>query len=113
MSAPGSEDTPPTFEACLQDLQQIAARLEDGSAGLEASLVEFERGVALLRACYQRLAAAEQRVEQLVRIQESGAVELAPFDATATMSQPALASGRRRGAKSAASLLPDEPDATS
>jgi exodeoxyribonuclease VII small subunit len=101
---------PVTFEDCLCDLQRIAARLEDGSAGLEASLQEFERGVKLLRICYQRLETAEQRVEQLVRIQESGLAELAPFDATATVERPGQAAGKRRTAKSATgSLLPEEP----
>ena len=107
MAIDTNDAAPATFEDALRELQQIAARLEDGSAGLEASLLEFERGIGLLRVCYQRLETAEQRVEQLVRIQESGAVELAPFDAAATVSQTA---GKRRAAKSATgSLLPEEP----
>lgn len=102
---------PATFEEALRELQQIAARLEDGSAGLEASLGEFERGVKLLRLCYQRLETAEQRVEQLVRIQESGGVELQPFDAAATVSQPGQSAGKRRSAKAPpGSLLPEEPE---
>jgi exodeoxyribonuclease VII small subunit len=105
-----TEPLPPSFEECLRDLQQIAGRLEDGSAGLEASLLEFERGVKLLRVCYQRLESAEQRVEQLVAIQDSGVAELAPFDATATVSQPGQTAGRRRSPKRATgSLLPEEP----
>lgn len=103
------ESAPVSFEESLRELQQIAARLEDGSAGLEASLQEFERGVTLLRVCYQRLEAAEQRVEQLVRISESGAAELAPFDSTATVERPGQTAGKRRPAKPTGSLLPEEP----
>jgi len=115
MATETNDATVPTaaFEDALRELQQIAVRLEDGSSGLEASLQEFERGIGLLRVCYQRLETAEQRVEQLVRIQESGAVELAPFDAAATVSQPGQTAGKRRAAKSATgSLLPEEPTGT-
>jgi exodeoxyribonuclease VII small subunit len=102
--------TPASFEDALRELQRIAARLEDGSAGLEASLQEFERGIGLLRVCYQRLEAAEQKVEQLVRIEESGAVVVAPFDAAATVSQPGQTAGKRRASKPATgSLLPEDP----
>jgi len=107
-----TDETAPllSFEDCLRELQQIATRLEDGSAGLEASLQEFERGVKLLRMCYQRLETAEQRVEQLVRVQDSGAAEFAPFDASATVERSGQTAGRRRSSKgTTGSLLPEEP----
>lgn len=109
-TAAESTPEPVAFEDCLRELQQIAMHLEDGSAGLEALLVEFERGVKLLRQCYQRLESAEQRVEQLVRMEATGGAVLAPFDATATVSQPNQAAGKRRSAKRATgSLLPEDP----
>jgi exodeoxyribonuclease VII small subunit len=108
---PVPAEEPATFEESLRALQQIAARLEDGSSGLETSLREFERGVKLLRHCYQRLESAEQKVEQLVRISETGEAELAPFDATATAGRTGQTAGKRRGTKPAAgSLLPDDPE---
>lgn len=96
MAAEQSEPTEassPSFEQALTELQGITQRLEEGSGGLEASLQEFERGVKLLRTCYHLLETAEQRIEQLVKFNESGEPELAPFDATATAGQPA---GKRR-----------------
>lgn len=88
-----STDETPTFEAALATLQQITSRLEDGRDGLETSLAEFERGVKLLRLCYQLLENAEQKIEQLVALNEAGEAVLAPFDASATGGQPA---GKRR-----------------
>jgi len=99
------EQSPPSFEQALSELQGITQRLEEGSGGLEASLKEFERGVRLLRTCYQLLETAEQRIEQLVRFNESGEPELAPFDATATAGQPA---GKRRAPRKTTAKDPED-----
>ncbi len=53
------------FEAALRELEALVARLEEGELSLEASLHEFERGMALTRRCQQLLEQAEQRVQQL------------------------------------------------
>ncbi len=106
MTSPSEEPAavPVTFEAALAELQEIAARLEDGGDGLEASLKEFERGVRLLRVCYQLLEGAEQKIEQLVKFSETGEAALTPFDATATAGQPA---GKRRTTRRSAAT--DDP----
>ncbi len=91
-----SEPTP-SFEASLAELQKIAARLEDGSAGLEQGLKDFGRGVELLQTCYQLLDAAELQIEQLVGFDENGNPKTAPFDAAAT-AQPTTPAGKRRAA---------------
>ena len=88
---------PANFEAALAELHAITHRLEDGTQGLEASLAEFERGVRLLRVCYQLLESAEQRIEVLVGMDEQGQPVTAPFDGTATVSQPGQTAGKRRG----------------
>jgi exodeoxyribonuclease VII small subunit len=55
-----------TFGAALGELEQIIKSLESGQLELEESLERYERGVALLRACQTKLAAAEQRVTMLI-----------------------------------------------
>src|SRR5262245_24358749 len=62
----------PNFESSLAELQQIVAQLEGGTLGLDESLAEFERGVKLLRTCYQMLETAEQKIELLVGFNEKG-----------------------------------------
>lgn len=71
-------DASPTFEASLNQLGDIVARLESGSLGLSESIDAYERGVAILRRLHDELAAAEERVNVLVRIDEEGRPILEP-----------------------------------
>ena len=64
--------------------------------GLEDSMRQFERGVSLLRRCYQVLEQAEQRIEILTKTDEQGNPVLSEFDASATIDQPKKSAGRRR-----------------
>lgn len=56
-----------SFEDALEQLEAIIQRIESGQIGLEASIAEYERGVALLKRCRDVLKHAEQRVEELNR----------------------------------------------
>lgn len=78
------KETSPSFEESVQELQQIVGQLEDGSLPLEESMQQFERGISLLRNCYQVLEQAEQRIEILTGVSEDGTAETAEFDASAT-----------------------------
>ncbi len=53
------------FERGLAELEALVARLENGDGSLEMALNEFERGIALTRACQAALEKAEQRVHIL------------------------------------------------
>ncbi len=64
-----AEDTP-DFEQALTELEAIVEHMEQGDTTLEESLKQFERGIALTRACQQALKAAEQKVDIL--IEENG-----------------------------------------
>ncbi len=61
---------PASFEAALQELEGIVAAMESGEAPLEESLAQYERGMALLKVCQERLGAAEQKI----RLLEDGAL---------------------------------------
>lgn len=58
--------TKETFEDALAQLEEVVARLEDSSVGLEEALRLFERGVKLARRCRAQLGTVERRVEQLL-----------------------------------------------
>jgi exodeoxyribonuclease VII small subunit len=60
------------FEASIRRLGEIVEKLEDGELPLEESLKLFEEGVLLARTSREVLDKAEQRVEELLRIDESG-----------------------------------------
>ena len=72
-----------SFEAALEELQNIVASLEAGNVGLDQSLGLYERGVELVRLCNARLDEAQQRVEA-VRASTDGSVTTAPFGGEAT-----------------------------
>lgn len=71
------QDETPDFEQSLQELEAIVARLEQGDLPLEESLRQFERGIALTRACQQSLKTAEQKVQIL--IEENGKTDTRAF----------------------------------
>lgn len=66
------------FEASLKELEALVEKMEQGDLSLEESLKDFERGIALTRACQQALREAEQKVELLSGSGDSA--ELAPFE---------------------------------
>jgi len=56
-----------SFEAALQELEQIVQQLETGQVELEESIRLYERGAALKAHCEKRLKDAELKVEQIVQ----------------------------------------------
>lgn len=67
------------FEKSLNELEALVRDLEQGDLPLEKSLAAFERGVRLTRECQQALRQAEQRVEQLVKV-DGDTPETRPFN---------------------------------
>ena len=66
MSEPVTVAEDLSFGAALAELETIVRALESGQLELEEGLARYERGVALLRACQEKLAAAKQRVTMLI-----------------------------------------------
>lgn len=56
---------PIPFETSIQSLEEIVSQLEKGELPLEDSLKQFEKGIALVRACQEKLSQAEQRIEYI------------------------------------------------
>jgi len=71
-TTPPPQTAQPTFEAALAELAELVGRLESGGLGLSESIGAYERGVALLRGLHGQLAAVEERVKMLVRVDEQG-----------------------------------------
>jgi len=66
------------FEAALDELEKLVARMEEGDLPLEETLKQFERGMELTRQCQKALADAEQKVDILV--EKSGQTVVEPFE---------------------------------
>lgn len=53
------------FEDALEKLEKITILLEKGNVSLDESLKLFEEGTKLSAICYEKLANAQQRVEEI------------------------------------------------
>ena len=59
-------DTPPvapSYEAALQELEQLVAQLDAGQLPLDQLLTRYQRGAELLAFCRDRLQAVEQQIQ--------------------------------------------------
>jgi len=56
---------PLSYEAALQELELLVARLESGELPLEQLLTQYQRGAELLALCRARLVAVEDQVKLL------------------------------------------------
>lgn len=56
---------PSTYEAGLQELEQLVAELESGQLPLDQLLVSYQRGAALLTFCRDKLQAVEDQIKVL------------------------------------------------
>lgn len=62
---PQDGSTVADFEASMQALEALVARMETGGMSLEESLAAYEQGVGLYRRCQSALEQAELRVRML------------------------------------------------
>jgi len=67
-----------SFEASLDELENIVNQLEQGDLALDKALTQFERGIGLARNGQQKLQGAQQKVELLMN--NNGNESLTPFD---------------------------------
>ena len=67
--SPGNAASPPalpaTYEAALQELEGLVARLESGQLPLDQLLTGYQRGAQLLKFCRDRLEAVETQIKVL------------------------------------------------
>ena len=56
---------PSTYEAALEELEQLVARIESGDMPLEQLLTAYQRGAELLKFCRDRLEAVESQIKVL------------------------------------------------
>ena len=55
------------FEKSLDQLMKLVEKMERGNLPLEESLKHFETGVGLIRECQQALTQAEQKIQVLLK----------------------------------------------
>ena len=85
-----------SFEQSLQDLEAIVGNLEGGKLGLAESLEQYEQGAKHLKACYELLSNAEQRIALVSGLDSSGKPRTSQFDGSEDESLEAKGSARSR-----------------
>ena len=63
--------SPVSYEAALQELEQLVARIEAGDMPLEQLLSQYQRGAELLKFCRERL----EKVEDQIKVLDQGALK--------------------------------------
>lgn len=58
-------EPPAGYEAGVQELEALVAKMESGQMPLDTLLSAYERGTQLLQFCQEKLAVLEQRVQVL------------------------------------------------
>ncbi len=57
--------TPASYEAALEELEQLVAQIESGQLPLEELLAGYQRGADLLKFCRDRLEVVENQIKVL------------------------------------------------
>jgi exodeoxyribonuclease VII small subunit len=60
-----ADSAPPNYEAALEELEQLVARLESGTMPLDQLLTGYQRGAELLKFCRAKLEAVENQIKVL------------------------------------------------
>lgn len=68
-----------SFEAALEELEDIVRELETGDGDLDTSINGYTRGVFLKKHCETKLKEAEARIEKIV-VGNDGSVGTEPLD---------------------------------
>jgi exodeoxyribonuclease VII small subunit len=63
--------TPASYEAALEELEQLVAMIESGQLPLEQLLTGYQRGALLLQFCRDKL----QAVENQIKVLDEGALK--------------------------------------
>jgi exodeoxyribonuclease VII small subunit len=63
--------TPASYEAALEELEQLVAMIESGQLPLEQLLTGYQRGAELLQFCRDKL----QAVENQIKVLDEGALK--------------------------------------
>lgn len=64
---PAPKSSEENFENAMSRLEQIVELMESDKLPLEELLTRYEEGVTLVKACEQKLAAVEKRIEIITR----------------------------------------------
>ncbi len=65
IASKASPAEPASYEAALEELEQLVGRIESGQLPLDQMLASYQRGATLLAFCRQRLEAVQDQIKVL------------------------------------------------
>jgi exodeoxyribonuclease VII small subunit len=65
--SPTTKSSEESFESAMMRLEKIVEQMESDQLPLEELLTRYEEGVTLVKACEQKLAAVEKRIDIITR----------------------------------------------
>lgn len=85
----------------MGQLGDIVSKLESGVLGLSDSITAYENGVTLIRHLHEELSDAEERISELIEIDDDGKPIVKPFvrDKTPTTASASSKKTKKRSAK--------------
>jgi len=69
-----------SFEAAMQELEQVVGKLERGDVALEESITLYERGAELKKRCEAKLKEAEEKVAAITLDADGSPAGTTPVD---------------------------------
>lgn len=75
-----NETTQLSFEAALNELEDIVVKLDSGDISLDNAINAYTRGMELKTHCQARLEEARLKVEQIKIPRDGGPVSTKPFE---------------------------------
>jgi exodeoxyribonuclease VII small subunit len=69
----------PSLESAMERISEIVTSMEDGNLSLEKLIDSYEEGIGLVKACQEKLDAAEKRIQVIAR-DARGTVLLKEFE---------------------------------
>ena len=64
-AAPSPLPDPASYEAALEELEQLVGRIESGQLPLDEMLAGYQRGAVLLEFCRKRMEAVQDQIKVL------------------------------------------------
>lgn len=62
----GTEEKDVSFEAAMEQLEDIVRKLEENNVPLEEAISLFQKGIGLSKTCHQKLQKVENQMDQIL-----------------------------------------------
>ncbi len=92
-----NQENSASFEESFARLEAVVSQLENGQVTLDQSLILYEEGIHLIRACHEKLAGVKRKIEIITGLDEEGNPTTKPIqEDERSLEEKSQTRGRRR-----------------